>query len=156
MMPTNGSRAIGWIQNAGNLQTTADVTNATTTMATVTGLSVTLAAARKYSFKLVLYVNDSVAADGVKVDFDGGTATMTTFRAHGTLFDTALLLSSQTSAIATDFAVATVTGDAMVEIHGSMTVNGAGTFIVQAAQNAHTAGTLTIYKGSHLIIEDMP
>lgn len=147
-----------WLQNTGGRSrvTTSDVTNATTTMAPVTGLSATLIAGRKYSGKLILYVNDSVAADGIKVDFDGGTATMTSFRAHGTIFDAALLLSSQTTAIATDFVVATITGDAMVEVYFSFVCNGAGTFIPRFAKNAHTTGTATVYVNSFMWLDDMP
>ena len=79
-------------------------------MANITGLSATLVAGRTYAFRIILLVNNSVAADGIKVDLDGGTATATDIRAHGTLFDTALLLSTQVTALATDFAVASFTG----------------------------------------------
>lgn len=154
---TNGSSGSGWIQNtAGSLRVNADATNATATMSNLTDLTATLVAGRKYAFKLILYCADSVAAEGIKVDFDGGTATMTSFRAHGTIFDTALLLSTQTTAIATDFAVATVTGDSMIEIHGGMVVNAAGTFIPRFSQNTHATGTATVYLNSHLLIEDIP
>lgn len=140
---------LAWLRTAGHHRLTADVTNATTTMANLTGLSVTLKA-RTYRFLAILYVEDSVAADGVKLDFDGGTATATLFIAHGTVFDTSLLLSTQTTALATDLAAATVTGRACIEIHGYITVNAAGTFIPRAAQNSHTAGTLTVYTGSSI------
>ena len=146
----------GWVQTGGLSRVNDDVTNATTTMANVTGLSATLIAGRKYAGKLILYVNDSLAADGLKVDFDGGTATMTSFRAHGTVFDTALLLSTQTTALATDFTAATITGDAMVEVYFSLVCNAAGTFIPRFAQNAHTTGTATVYLNSHMKIDDMP
>ncbi len=132
----------------------SDYTNATATMSN-TALSITVLAGRSYSFKLVLFLNDSTAADGSKFDFDGGGATATNFRAHCTQFDTALLLSTQTTALATDVAQATVTGDALLECYGTFVVNAAGTFIVRGAQNAHTIGTLTVYKGSHLWMQDM-
>ena len=147
----------GWFQSAaGRKRLASDFTNATATMADLTDLSVTLVAARKYAFKMILFVSDSVAAEGAKIDFDGGAATMTDFRAHATVFDTALLLSSQTTAIATDFAVATVTGAAMIEVYGTLVANAGGTFIPRAAQNSHAAGTLTVETGSFLWIEDMP
>ena len=145
----------GWSRWPGEAYLAANGTNATSTMAS-TGLSVTVTSGRKYSFKLVLYIANSLAADGAKVDFEGGSATATNFRAHGTVFDTALLLSSQTSALATDFAAATVTGDAMVEIHGTFEPSGTGTFIPRYAMNSAVSGTLTIYRGSHLLMWDMP
>ena len=147
-----------WLQNTGGRSriTTANVTNATTTMAALAGLSATLIAGRKYSFKLCVFCTNTVAADGLKFDFDGGTATMTSFRAHATLFDTALLLSSQTSALATDFAAATVTGDSMFEVHGGFVCNGAGTFLPRFANNNTTTGVATAYIDSWLWIEDVP
>lgn len=145
----------GWLQWAGESLLAADGTNATATMAN-TGLSVTVTTGRKYGFKCLLYVNDSVAAEGAKIDFDGGTATATNFRAHATLFDSALNLSAQVSALATDIASATVTGDAMIEVHGTFEPSATGTFIPRYAQNTHAAGTLTIYRGSHLLVWDMP
>lgn len=129
---------------------TADVTNATTTMANLTGLSVTLEAAAVYVGRLVLYCVDSVAADGIKLDFDGGAATATAFRAHGQILNTALLTSAQISAIATDITAATVTGDALAVVEFTITVNAAGTFIPRFAQVAHTTGTATAYRGSSL------
>lgn len=149
--------ATGFVQQAGaRSRVNADVTNATTTMANITGLTATVVAGRKYTGRIVLYCADSTAVDGIKVDFDGGGATMTSFRAHGTIFDTALLLSSQTTAIATDFAVATITGDSMIEIYFAFVVNAAGTFLPRVAQNAHTAGTATVYANSHMWLEDTP
>jgi len=156
-MTDAATTGLGWIQNsAGCTRLVSNVTNTTTTMANLTELSVTLIAGRKYSFKLILFLANSLAGDGVKVDFDGGTATMTSFRAHGTLFDTALLLSTQTTALATDFAAATVTGDSMVEIHGALVCNAGGTFIPRQAMNTAVSGTLTTYLNSHLLVEDMP
>jgi hypothetical protein len=154
---TDGSTGGGWLQQGGgNKQLSANATNATTTMSNLTGLSVTLIAGRKYSGKLIVYAANSLAADGIKLDFDGGTATMTSFRAHGTIYDTALLLSSQTSAIATDFAVATVTGDAKIEVAISFVCNAAGTFIPRFAGNTAVSGTVTAYLGSYIILDDMP
>lgn len=143
-----------WFQHAGRVALDTDYTNATATMSNITGLSRTLTAGRKYTFTMRLFVSDSVAADGVKIDFDGGTATATDFRAHAVIYDTALLLSTQTAALATDISVATVTGPALIEVSGSFTVNSGGTFIPRAAQAAHTSGTLTIELGSHIWIED--
>lgn len=146
--------ATKFIQDIGTSRVTGDLTNATTTMANVTGLSATLVAGRTYTGRMVLFVSESTAVDGGKFDFGGGSATATDFRAHGTVFDTALLLSTQTTALATDFAIATITGSAMVEIYFTLTVNAAGTFIPMFAQNSHSAGTLTVFRGSYMNLID--
>lgn len=145
-----------WFQQTPARSTLAvDYTNATTTFSN-TALSVTVISGRKYTFKAVLFVSDSLAADGAKFDFNGGSAAATDFRVHCTLFDTALLLSTQATALATAFSQATVTGSGMFECYGSFEPSGAGTFIIRAAQNAHTTGTLTVFRGSNLWVEDMP
>ena len=152
---TLGTSGAGWFQNeAGDKRLTANVTENAATMTNLTDLTVTVAAGRKYTGKMVIYCVDSTAAEGLKFDFDGGTATMTSFRAHGTLFDTGLLLSTQTTALATDFAAATVTGDSMFEVHFSFVVNGAGTFIPRFSQNTHAVGTATAYLGSYIQVSD--
>lgn len=153
--PTNGSTGNGWINNqAGYCALSSDFTNATATPANLTGLTVTLLTGRKYTFRMSLFVSDSVAGEGVAIDFDGGAATATDFRCHARIYDTALLLSSQTTALATDIAVATITGAGLIEVTGSFTVNAAGTFIPRAWQNSHATGTLTVETGSHLWVED--
>lgn len=126
-------------------------TNATATPASTT-LSVTVASSGHYRGRMVLYVADSQAAEGVLADFDGGAATMTDFRAHCTILDTALIKTVQTSAIATDVAIATATGDSVIECDMGFTVNAGGTFIPRFAQNSHSSGTATLYKNSFLAL----
>lgn len=144
------------IQDSPNTATASDLATTSTTLGSITGLSANIRNGSSYSFRLIVYAADSLAADGAKFDFDGGTATFSNARVHCTGFDTALVLSSQTSAIATDFALTTVTGDSMFECYGTLTASGSGTFIPRFAQNAHTTGTLTVYKGSHLLVTGMP
>ncbi len=144
------------IQDSPNTSVASDLTNATTTFSNITGLSANIQNGSKYTFKMILYVSDSLAADGAKFDFDGGTATFSNVRIHCTGFDTALVLSTQTSAIATDFTIATLTGDAMFECYGTLEASGSGTLIPRFAQNSHTTGTLTLYKGSHLLVTPVP
>lgn len=153
----NGSGAgSGWIQNAsGRARLSGDYTNATTTFSN-TALSYTLTTGRAYNFKVIFFISDSLAADGAKLDFNGGTAAMTTFRAHCTLFDTALLASQQQTTLAGVFNAATVTGSAYFECYGYALPSGSGTFIPRLAQNAHTTGTLTAFAGSFGWVEDMP
>lgn len=149
----DGSSGFGWHQWAGQAYLTNDQTNATATLASTT-LSITLKAGRKYAFKCILYVSDDTAAEGVKIDFGGGTATATTFRAHVTGFDTALTINTQVTSLTGAASAGTFTGSGMIEVHGSITVNAGGTFIPRFSQNTHAVGTLTLFAGSHLLAWD--
>jgi hypothetical protein len=137
----------------------ADYTSATASF-TATALSVTVTSGRKYTFRVVLQLNDSTAADGAKIDFNGGTATATDFWAHCVLYDTTTTIqdSSVVTALATAFSKTTLsgTGAQVWNCEGSFEPSGNGTFIVRGSQVAHSTGTLTIKRGSHLWMEDMP
>lgn len=144
-----------YLVDGGECFVASDQTNATTTMQTTT-CSFTVKNARKYAFKCEMFLSDSVAADGAKIDFNGGSATMTNFRAQVTAFDTALNLSTQVSALNTASSAATFTGAGAFEIHGAIEPSADGTFIPRFAQVAHTAGTLTLARGSHCTVKDTP
>jgi hypothetical protein len=130
--------------------------NATSTSATLanSALSVTVVSGHKYSFKAELFLSDSTAADGAKIDFGGGSATATDFRAQVTAFDTALNLSTQVTSLTGAASASTFTGAGAFEVHGSFEPSSSGTFIVRFAQAAHTLGTLTLARGSHLTLID--
>lgn len=145
----------GWYRWAGQSYAAADDTVNTTTLESA-GLSVPLLAGRKYAFKLIFYLANTVAADGAKIDFNGGTATEANFRAQVTAFDAALALSTQVDDITDVAAITTLTGNGAIEVHGSFETTGAGTFIPRYAMNAATTGVLTRYRGSHLLVWDMP
>lgn len=149
----------GMLQRAENCKrVSSNVTNATTTMATATGLSATLIASRKYSGRLVLFFDNDVAADGVKVDFDGGTATMSSFEAAVVSnIQGATLGTSVSAALATDLNATALsgTGRHCLEIAFAGVCNTAGTFIVRLAKDSHTTGTLTVRANSYMHIEDM-
>jgi hypothetical protein len=158
----NSLAGLGWFQNSGGRSrvTTTDVTNVTTTLANCTGLSFTSIAGRKYtSGRILLYVENVTAADGIKLDLDGGTGTWTSFQATYKVFDTSGLLATpaRVTAIATDYTVATVTGAAWVEIEFSGVANAAGTFIPRFAKNSDAAGAaLTLRVNSFMSVEDCP
>jgi hypothetical protein len=157
IQPTNAAAGVGWVHDVGAAAALSGAyTNATASMTNISGLTRTLLTGRKYTFDMYLRFADSTAADGATFDFDGGTVTATDFRVHCLTFDTTLLSSAQTTALATDIAIATTTGAAMIECHGSLTVNAAGTFIPRAQQTAHTAGTLTVQIGSTIHFHDVP
>lgn len=151
----------GWFRSdAGLSRVNADITNATTTLAAVTGLSFTSISGQKYAGRIRLYVEEATAGDGLKLDLDGGTGTWTSFRATYIVYDTTTpgpLASGSVTAIATDFTVATVTGAAWVDIEFSGVANAAGTFIPRQAKNSVGAGAnLTTRANSTMQVEDIP
>jgi hypothetical protein len=110
---------------------------------------------------LELFLQNSTAGEGVQIDFNGGSATVTNFVANGAI--TNAVGSNLTMAAATSAALATVMNIAaltnssthLLSVSGSFEPSGNGTFIVRAAENTHSTGTLTILRGSFLWIEDM-
>jgi hypothetical protein len=150
----------GWLQNtAGRARTAADATNATTTFSSLTDLTVTLAAGRKYTGRLVLRCSDSTAADGIKFDLGGGTATMTNFNAAVVSnIQGATTGVTVSAALATALTLTAMNGttDHWLMISFSAVVNAGGTLIPRFAQNAHSTGTATVGLGSYLWVEDMP
>lgn len=156
---SNGSSGNGWMQNsAGRSRVASNVTNTTVTPANVTGLSATLIAGRKYTGELVLYCDEATAADGLRIDFDGGTATMTSFLAQGWLSDdTSTRPLARATALATDITDSTITGSTVVNIKFALVCNVAGTFIPRVAKEADAAGaTLTVTANSYMWLEDTP
>ena len=153
-----------WFQNtAGRFSLASDYTNATTAFDGSLGLgTISLINGRHYDFILNLFLTESTAADGVKIDFNGGLATASTFLAQCTLTnDTG---AAVTQANATSAALATVinaTATTTTNVHlyqcmGFITPSSSNTFIIRAAQNAHSSGTLTIKAGSWIMLEDTP
>lgn len=154
--------APGWVQTGGSCVVAADQTNATTTPQTAAcynvtagGVAIALLAGRSYAGNCELFLSDSTAVDGAVIDFDASTATATTFRAQITAFDTALNLSTQVTALATDASASTFTGNGAFEVHLFFKVNAAGTFQPRFFQAAHTAGTLTLAAGSNCRLQDV-
>jgi hypothetical protein len=151
---TNGeasSPTLGWMMaDAGTCFLAADQTVSSTTFANLTGCSISVISGAKYVGKIHLFVSDSVAAEGVKVDFDGGSATATNFRAENLGFDSALTIVSQTTALATDVTAATFTGNGYIEATITFEPSANGTFIPRVAQNSHSTGTLTVARGSYV------
>lgn len=156
---TLGGANNGWIQNsAGELALNANYTNATAAF-TNTNLSATVISGRTYNFTCCLFFSDSTAADGAQFDFNGGSAAMTVFRAHATAANDAGAALAVTNAASTALATAiqvalALTTQTCITIQGSFVPSGAGTFIVRAAQTAHSTGTLTVQRGSYISIRD--
>lgn len=156
---TDGTDAgYGWGQWAGQSRVSAQFNKTSdTTLANVTGLSVTLQAGRTYSFEAVLYtVSD--AGGGVKFAI-GGTATATAIIYEAVVNQGGLDLATGTQRAA---ALATAVGDitavttAYCRITGTITVNAAGTLTVQFAQNASSGVASSVLVGSTFIVNDTP
>lgn len=149
----------GFSRDAGTKRVSANVTNATATMADLTDLSVTLVAGRKYVGEMVVKCSDSTAAEGISFDFDGGTATMTSFAAGAGVLTggTTVAVTTTSTAIATDLNWTTITGETWIIIKLSLVVNAGGTLIPRMCQGtAHSAGTATVNLGTFLRLEDAP
>lgn len=160
---TNASTAAAALSNLGAVATTsilraevtANVTNITNTMANLTDLTVTLAAAGVYVGEMVLKCSNSTAAEGIAVDFDGGASTMTAFAAGAGVLTggTTVAVTTVSSAIATDFDWSTITGETWITFRIGCTVNAGGTLIPRFREStAHSTGIATIFQGSYLLL----
>lgn len=155
---SNATTVDSYFQWSGQKRVTSDVSyTSTTTLGTVTGLSVNVAAGRTYSFRACLQVTDA-ATGGVKAAISG-TATATAIQYTGyTIADNAI--KGKTNATALDTTVGstltTETSGILVIIEGTITVNAAGTLLVQAAQNTSDGTATTIKRGSTFFVYDMP
>lgn len=157
---TNGSSGAGWLQNAsGTARLTAPVTNVTMTLASLTDLTLTLIAGRKYVGRLVLVVDEGLAADGFKFDLNGGSATMTSVTFGFSSAIGATLGTRTSTALATAITLTALadTSDVILEIPVTLVCNAAGTIIPRQAKNGNVAGaTLTLRTGGYFLLDDCP
>lgn len=130
---------------------TANTNNANTTFAG--GLSSRVINAHKYAFTCILYFTESVSGDGAKIDFNGGTATSTFFQAH-VKADSTLGTPDLTSISGTTTAASVAAADMWI-VHGVFEPSSSGTFVLRFAANSHSTGTLTLGKGSHMLLTDV-
>lgn len=145
-------------QRSGRSRLTADVTNATATMANLTDLSQTVIAGRKYFGFCIIYASNSVALEGLQFDFNGGTATFTSFvyGLVGTPLGATIGTAYATSAATALTATTATTGDVAYLIAFEFVCNAGGTVIPRGAEVTHTTGTATFRLGSFLLTEDSP
>jgi hypothetical protein len=133
---------------------TADVTVANSTLANITGLSVSVPAGMRISGRYTLFAADATAGDGIKFDLDGGSATWTSIIISYRLTDgNGVTTVSRATAIATDATVATFTNPGLVEIEFSGVVNAAGTLIPRVAKNSGSTGNVTVSTGSNVVVD---
>jgi hypothetical protein len=109
---------------------------------------------------VILFAKNSTAAEGLQFDFNGGSATMTSFVAGfvavppGSGLVLGVVVVTALGTALTDNTAST--GDSMYTIEFSMVVNAGGTFIPRFAEVSHTSGTAQVDTGSNIWIEDMP
>jgi hypothetical protein len=155
MTSSLGSGAFWLQQTAGEATLAAAFTKNNATLGN-TNLSLTVIAGRTYRIKLVLQsVSNTTAAEGVKFDFGGGTATATSFVAavtgsNGTLVAGTTRVTSLTDAI--NFT--TVTGTCTIIVEATLVCNAGGTLIIRAAEDTTATGTVTVGAGSNLSAND--
>ena len=127
-----------------------------TTLANVTGLSVTVVAGGVYKFRAVLFAT-SVAVGGAKAAI-AGTATATTVIYHGTGLDLSAGANADSRATALGTAVASnpnYANNPIIYIDGTIVVNAGGTLTVQFAQDTSNATPSTVEIGSYFEVQRM-
>lgn len=146
--------AAAWIQNtSGEGALSVAFTRADATL-TATNLSYTVIAGRSYRIYGVLQVSNSTTTEGVQIDFNGGSATATTFFMAATMVGTNVAVSQVSVSLAGVINYSTVTGTDYIILHGYLKVANAGTLILRAAENTTAAGTMTMGAGSWIALED--
>lgn len=150
----DGSGNLAWHTQVGKICLAANVTNTNGTLAS-TNLSIAVIAGRSYQITAFLKLGNSTAAEGCKIDFDGGSATATTFEmavlgTNGTITPGV----TASTALATDLTFTSTTDPDYIYLQGFLKVNGGGTFILRFAENTSVVGTATLYAGSWIALED--
>lgn len=145
----------GWIQNtAGEGALNANFTNATATMA-ATNIVFNLIAGRSYRIEGFLILSNSASAEGVQIDFNGGTATATLYDVTAQLVSGAAGVGvSVATGLSTALTFTGVTGNNYVSLLGYIQCNAAGTLILRGAEITHVTGTATIAAGSWVALAD--
>ncbi len=155
----SGETPGGWFQNTnGRSRLTADVTNATATFANISDSTWTSIAGRKYTCLISATVNNSQAAEGCQIDWNGGSGTWTSVNT-GIVAAMGCTVTVRTgAAIATALVITALpdTNDVDILLRFSGVANAAGTVIMRAAEVSHTLGTLTVRINSFEWIEDTP
>lgn len=121
------------------------------TLADITGLSVSVAAGKTYSFAAYLYTTSNVAG-GVKIAI-GGTATATAITYDAMITDSGTTTQAARQTALGGAAGVTAVTAALCRVYGTITVNAAGTLTVQGAQNASNASASTFLRGSSFRVE---
>lgn len=151
---TNGGSGNGWFRNAaGESALEADYTDSDATMGN-TALSITVNAGRSYRIEGILQVSNTVASEGVKFDFNGGSATAATFFMASHAVGSVVAATQTSTTLDGDHDYTTVTGTAYIFFRGYLEVTNAGTFILRASESTTSSGTVTVGAGSWMALSD--
>ena len=133
----------------------SDATESAGNLTNLAGLTVTVSASTKYSGILLIYGNDSRAADGIQFDLNGGGASFTAveFGFVGTPIGTTLGTSISTSVATPVTATIATTSDTVYMIAFTLNINKGGTVVPRFAQLSHSTGTATVRGLSYIIME---
>lgn len=150
--------ALTYFNWGGQTRVTTQFDSTSTTLATVTGLSVSVVAGRTYTFEALLNGTLS-AAGGLKVAI-AGTATATSIIYQVEVLDNTTSTfatggTSRQTALGGTHTVAAGPTSVFARISGTITVNAAGTLLVQGAQ-ATASGTSSVLVGSSFTAYDCP
>jgi hypothetical protein len=150
----NGTNT-GWMNWQGEQRTTAATTyTSNTTLSTI--LTANLQAARTYSFDIYIPVTASLSTGGIKVAL-AGTATVTSMIADSwVVSNNAITNQVQVTSLTTLSNGLGGAATGAVRVQGTITVNAAGTFLVQTAQNTSSATATVVGQGARLMMHDMP
>lgn len=129
--------------------------NTTTTLATDTDLSLTLAASSIYLFRIVGFIACAGATEGFKAAV-GGTVGVTSLKGQVKIYDDSLaapLVSfRRIEALDTSVeAAALPIGDHYFEIEGAIETSTAGTFFLSWAQETSGANNTTVERNSSMV-----
>ncbi len=120
----------------------------TTTLSDVTGLSITLTAAKIYSFEVVLFTSGT-AAGGIKASMSGTVVpTSIIYEGHTTTAG-GIAYFARTDVIDNPVSAVTGVSVATIRIFGLITVTTGGTLTVKFAQNV-ASGTSSVLVGSFM------
>jgi hypothetical protein len=152
---TTFANANGWLNWAGEQRTTSATTyTSNTTLSTI--LTANVLAGRTYSFDIYLPITASLSTGGIKVAL-AGTATVTNMIADSwVVSNNAISNQVQVTSLTTLSNGLGGAATGCVRVQGTITVNAAGTFLVQTAQNTSSATATVVGQGARLIMNDMP
>lgn len=151
------ARADRWMRLAG-----ADVTNATTSFADITGLTCPVSNGKTYNFESHLYFTDNATTTGPRFGINGPTLTNILVNSFGRIVTLSAGVDAQVvnaqnaaavTAVDTSVFGATLTGNisvTMTVISGQFTAGADGTFAMRSQSEIAVAAGVTIKVGSWL------
>lgn len=151
---TNGGAGGGWLQNKAGEGALGNAFTDSVGTLTATNLSYTLKAGRSYRIVGLLQVSNSTATDGSQFNFNGGTATATSFMVAFSAVGTVAAGTVTSTTLAGVLNYTTNTGTDYIFVQGYIKVNAGGTIALQAATNTTVSGTMTLGAGSWLAFFD--